>query len=51
MGTGHACHVVHSAHTPSKTIQPTLTILSVRITMRASDVEPALVPSPPLANK
>ena len=28
MGTSHACHVVHSACTPSKMIWPTLTILS-----------------------
>ena len=37
--------------TPSKMIRPTLTILSACITTRASGVEPALVPSPPLANK
>ena len=46
-----ACRVVHSARTPSKTIRPTLTILSACITTRALDVEPALVLSPPLANK
>ena len=30
-GTAHACRVVHFARTPSKTIRPTLTILSARI--------------------
>ena len=41
-GTGHACRVVHSAHTPSKMIWLTLTILSAHITTRISHVETCL---------
>ena len=43
-GTGHTCHVAHSACIPSRMIRHTSTTLSVHITMLISHVGPASVP-------